>query len=415
MLCVIAFLAIPILGFIFAMKDLRDWKAVCIFTAFYAIYGYAFSFELQSADCFRIARNFYFGYWDISNVWDKFDQGGSTDVYKEFIFAIVKQFTDNPKVLYSVFGLVMGFFACISIAQLYSIWKGKKTIFFYLIVFLFFLHLSFFNLVTTRWYTAASVFVFFGIKFIYFRKKWALIGICITPLIHFSFYFAIAVVLSYEYILKTSRFSKYCYWFMVATFVLSLVRPQSLVDEVMGDEEDQMEMTSNRAINRKVKGYSKSTDNDGPKAEKKVSTYRAANNMFKRATNLVYTFGLVLMSTLFYRKRKHKEIIQDNNHNQLLDFTFYFLGTCNFFSLFVGSAGRFRLLADLFMLLWLCAIFQQNMSVRWKDYVIMMFPIKFYYIAFFFYNAPRVVTPLFWYAPPISTILDGIDFIPDFL
>lgn len=414
MLPIILFLAIPVLGFIFAMKDLNDWKSKVVFIAFYTLYGYALTFEMYKADSFRVARLFYFGIWDFAKIISDYNRGYITDLYRFFVYAIVQPFTMNPKILYAVFSFIFGTFACLSISKLYSIWQGKKTIFFYVIVFLFFLHITFFNIQTTRFYTATVIFVYFAIQFFYFHKKLALIGIFATPYIHFSFFFIVVVTISYIIISKT-RFSKYCYWFYIAAFILSLAKPQTLIDEALGDEEEQMEMTDNSSINRKIKGYNKSSKNDGPKAEKKVSAYRAANGLFTKATLFIYAWGFVIMSTLFYKKRKRKEIIQDKTQNNLLNFTFYLFGATTLLKLLISNGGRFNYCADMLMMFWLCSVFQKNESVRWKDYVIMFLPIKFYYIAFFFFNAPRPVAHMFWWATPISTILDGIGFVPDFL
>lgn len=417
MLPIILFLAVPILGFIFAMKDLRRWESKFVFIAFYALYGYATSFELDTADSYRVAQTFYFGYWKLSNILINFYNGYYTDLYRYFVYVFVQQYTSNPKVLYAVFSFVYGTFACLSIAELYNIWKGKKTLFFYLIVFLFFLHLTFFNIQTTRYYTATSVFVFFAIQFLYYKRKLALIGICITPFIHFSFYFGVAVLLSYQYFFKTSKFYKYSYWIYVFAFILSLAKPQSFIDEAMGDEEQQSEMTSSSSVNRKIKTYSKTTKETGRQvsSDKKRSAYSQGKGIFRKATLFIYAWGFMLLSTLIYKKRKRKEIIQNKTQDELLNFVFYFFGMTTLFKLLFSNGGRFFYSADCLMMFWLCCVFKQNESVRWKDYIIMLFPIKFYYIAFFFFNAPRHCETMFWWATPVSTIINGIGFIPDFL
>ncbi len=417
MLPILLFLAVPMLGFIFAMKDLRRWESKLTFILLYTLYGYATSFELDTADSYRIAQRYYFGIWNVDGIMRNYANGNFTDLYRYFVYAFVQQYTMNPKVLYAVFSLVYGFFTCLGITQLYVVWKGEKTVYFYLIVFYFFIHLSFFNIQTTRYFTASAVFIYFTIQLLYYNRHWALIGIIATPYIHFSFYFAVVVVVSYRYIIKTSKFSKYCYWFYVAAVVISLARPQSWVDDTMGDEEEQEEMTSNSSINRKISTYSKTTKNDGPKVDsgKEKSAYSQGRSLFKTATSVMYTWGLLLMCTLFHRKRKQGKLIQTKVQAELLDFIFYFFGATTFISIFFSGGGRFRYTCDAIMMFWLCVIFFQNESTRWKDYVIMLFPIKLYQIAFFFFNAPRHCVTMFWWATPISTILDGIGFEPNFL
>lgn len=417
MLPILLFLAVPILGFIFAMKDLRKWESKLTFVLLYTLYGYATSFEMDTADSYRIARFFYFGSWNIDAILYNYSNGTYTDLYRYCIYAYVQPFSKNPKVLYAVFSLIYGFFSCLAITQLYTVWKRKKTVFFYLIVFLFFVHLSFFNITTTRFFTASAVFIYFTIQFLYFDRKLALIGICITPLIHFSFYFAVIVILLYIFIVRTSKFSKYCYWFYVFAFVISLAKPQTWVDDTMGDEEQQEEMTSSTSINRKIKAYSKTTKNDGPEVDsgKQKSAYSQGRSFFKTVTSVLYRWGLLLMCTIFYRKNKKGKLRQNKTQDELLNFIFFYFGATTLASLFFSGAGRFRYNCDAIMMFWLCAVFVQNESIRWKDYVIMLIPIKIYQISFFFFNAPRHCVSMFWWATPFSTIIDGVDFVPNFL
>ena len=417
MLPILLFLAVPMLGFIVAMKDLRRWESMLTFILTYTLYGFATSFELDTADSYRIARRFYFGIWNVDSIFVNYANGNYTDLYRYFVYAFVQQYTMNPKVLYAVFSFVYSIFVCLSLTQFYIVWKGKKTTYFYLLVFLAFVHLSFFNIQTTRYFTASAVFIYFTIQFLYFNRKLALIGICTTPFIHFSFFFAVAVVISYKYIVKTSRFSKYCYWFYVATVVLTLAKPQTWVDETMGDEEEQEEMTSNASINRKIKTYSKTSKNNGPKVSsgKKASAYSQGKSAFKKLTGFLYIWGLLLICTLFHKKQMRGELNQDETQAELLNFIFYFFGATTFVSLFFSNGGRFRHTCDAIMMFWICAVFVKNESVRWKDYVIMLYPIKLYQIAFFLFNAPRHCESLFWWATPISTIIQGINFDPPFI
>lgn len=411
------FLAVPMLGFIVAMKDLRRWESILIFILTYTLYGFATSFELDTADSYRIAQRFYYGVWHVDRIMTNYVSGEYTDLYRFFVYAFVQQYTMNPKVLYAVFSFIYSIFVCLSLTQFYIVWKGKKTVFFYLLVFLAFVHISFFNIQTTRYYTASAVFIYFTIQLLYFDRKLALIGICTTPFIHFSFFFGIAVIISYKFFVRTSRFSKYCYWFYVGAIILSLAKPQTWIDDTMGDEEEQEEMTSSSSINRKIKTYSKTTKNNGPKVDsgKERSAYSQGRSAFKKVTGILYTWGLFLMCTIFYKKRMKKQLKQDETQAELQNFIYYFLGATTLFMLFFSNAGRFRQTCDAILMFWICSVFVQNVSVRWKDYVIILLPIKLYQISFFFFNAPRHCDPMFWWATPISTIIKGIDFVPPFL
>lgn len=399
----------PLFGFLRSMKNLVSIGALFVVILFYGLYGYANTFELTSADSYRIAARFCqmdFSWWLI---WQMFENGALTDIYLVFVYSIVKLFTSNPKVLFGILGLVYGTFAGLSIRQLYIVWGGKRNRYFYFLVFLFFLILSFFNLQTVRFFTAMSVFTYFIIQYFYFGKKRALIGVFTTPLIHFGFFAAIMGLIVYLVFSKLFSSTKFCYWIMASAFVLQFTMPQSAVNDIMGSEEEAETFSSNAAINRKYSAYSKSTDKVADETyAHEVSTYRQANQLFTKTFSLVNKIGMFFLLTALYKRRN--TIVQKQKQSRFFNYVLYSYAIGNIATLLFSNGGRFINLANLLFLFWFLSVFQQNYSFSMKGYSKLLIPISFYSISFFFFNVVRVVSPMFWVFPAIITILDGIGF-----
>lgn len=411
----ILFLVNPLWAFLKAMKNLLNRNALIVFILFYGLYGYAISFELTTSDSYRIGARFCqtdFSWW---LVWQMYQEGALTDVYLIFVYSILKLFTDNPKILYGILGLVMGLFAGLSIRQLYTIWKVKRNKFFYLIVLFYFLSISFFNLQTTRFFTATSIFSYFAIQYLYFGQKKALIGVFITPLFHFGYLAVVLALIIYAYGVRWFSSTKLCYWMMAISFTMYLAMPQSAVDDIMEGEEETETFSSSNALNKKFNTYSRATDKVSETSyHKEVSTYRQANNAYKKVNSYINKIGMFLLLTALYRRRKR--IVQTEKQKKFFNYVLYSYAVGYMASLFFSSGSRFVILSSMLFSFWILTIFPNNNNYITRRYCKLLIPINFYSISFFFFNVARMVTPLFWFAPPIFTIIDGIGFEPiDFI
>lgn len=403
------FLINPLWAFLKAMKNLLDKNALIVFVLFYGLYGYANSFELTTADSYRIGARFCqidFSWW---LVWQMYQEGALTDVYLIFVFSVLKLFTDNPKILYGIFGLVMGVFAGLSIRQLYTVWKGKHDRYFYLLVLLYFLQISFFNLQTTRFFTATSIFSYFAIQYLYFGQKRALLGVFVTPLFHFGYFAAVFALIIYVYGVKWLNSTKLCYWIMAMSFAMYMAMPQTAVDDIMGGEEESELLSSSNAINKKFSSYSRATDKVADVSyHKEVSAYRQANSAYKKASSVINKIGMFLLLSALYNRRKR--LIQTEEQKKLFNYVLFSYAVAYLAALFFSSGSRFIILASMIFFFWFLVIFQNNNNFITRRYCKISVLVNFYGISFFLFNVTRVVTPLFWFAPPVFTIIDGIGF-----
>ncbi len=422
MKALLLFLINPLIGFISAMKNLDCRFNGWVFVLFYALFGYAISFHLTSADSYRIAARFCQQDFDLRVIWELYREGKITDVYLLFVYGFLQQFTRNPKVLYGVFGAVMGAFSYLSIKQLYVIWKNNRDRYFYMLVFFFFLTVSFFNVNGIRFWTATSVYSYFAIRFLYFRKRGAIVGVLITPLIHFGFLVAVLGFVVFLLTDKLLRNTTFFYLLLLLAFGISLFAPRGAFTDIIGAEGDVDVLTSNAAINRKATYYVRDGDNEYDEARSdtlpssSVSLYRRANSLFTKTFDFVNKIGMVLMLSLLYVKRK--TILQSKLQSRFFNFVLFSFAL-GFLAVFaIHSGTRFIRIANMMYPFWLCTVFRDNVIVnrKWKSYVLVLFVINFYALSFLLFNSPRLVTPIFWFLPPIFTIMNGIGFAPiDFI
>lgn len=410
----------PLLGFINAMKNLdRRWNGL-VFVLFYALFGYAISFNLTSADSYRIAARFCQHDFDYQTIWNMYREGSLTDVYLLFVYGVVQLFTRNPKVLYGIMGAVMGVFSYLSVKQLFLIWREGRDKYFYILVFFFFLAISFFNVNGIRFWTATSWFSYFVIRYLYFGKKRAFLGIIITPLIHFGFLIGVGGFLLFILLHRLVKSPSLYYLAMIVAFAVNMVVPNSMAGDIMGSMGDTEELSSSRALNYKAQNYVHSEEKEQRDNErrsyKEQSLYREANSLFTRTFDYVNKVGMVIMLTILYRRRR--SIIQDKTQADMFNFVLFMFALGFFACFMIGSGGRFIRLANMMYAFWLLTVFRNNAmeNPKWNNYVRVLFLLNFYAIAFLLFNAPRLVTPLFWFAPPALTIFDGIGFAPiDFI
>lgn len=398
----------PFIAFLNAMKDLERKYAGWVYVAFYGLFGFAISFTLTTADSYRIAARFCQTNYVNDNIWDMYQAGAITDFYLMYVYSIVKVFTNNPKVLYGVLGLIMGAFSYLSVKQLYSIWKIPKDRYFYILVLCYFCAVSFVNINGIRFWTATSVFTYFAIQSYYFNNKKAIFGVLCVPLIHFGFLVVVPPFILFLLLKKVLRRST-TVLFMITTLMLifTSLGGQGIAEELMNEEYD--DATSSKAINTKIKNY-KLTDENTSKKNKKTgqSLYRKANSAYTKLLNNVNKYGTYVLLLLIYKR--HRKIREDKADSDFFNLVLFLFSVSYLAVSLIGSGGRFVIIANMFLIFYMALIYQKNVNVRLKKYVKSLILLNFYSISFIIINAPRLVTGLLWSCPWPITVFDGIGF-----
>jgi hypothetical protein len=405
------FIIFPFGAFFFSLRNLKLRSNGFIFVLFSALYGYSMNFQLDTADSYRLALWFIQSDKSFEEIITLYQLGIVVDIYKNIVYTFVGGFTNNPKVLFAVFGAVFGLFCYLSIRLLLNERIGKSNKFFIILLFVFFATNSLVNINGIRFWTATWVFFYSVVKYIvYGNKKW-IIGLLIIPLIHFSFLFLILFLFLFKLTFFIFRDKiKYYFYIFLFSFVFSLFSPQMSDSDFLSDD---TELVSSSSINDKIHIYSGAGKTSEEKIDK--SLYRKANNIFTETFRYVLKISAFIIGFIIYKKYKY---INKSKFTDILFLLVLFLFSWAFLaSSFFSSGQRFIIVFWLLFLYLLFKIYNQNRDCVWCRRIIMfLIPIFSYQISFMFYNGFRLVDSTLWFANLPYIIYDGISFrFPYFL
>ena len=403
----------PFLSFVHAFKNLDKKGSGWVYVLFFGLFGYGISFNLTSADSYRIAARFCQTTFLSDLVWSMYREGSATDVYLIIVYAILKPFTNNPKVLFGVLGLGMGVWSYLCMREVFEIWGTReKTRMFFILAFCFFLSVSFFNVNGIRFWTATGMYVFFALRYIYGGNKLALIGVFLTPLVHYGYLIGAAAMLTYILMNKILhlRNPKFYFFILSFCFVGSMVFPESLAGDMMSGD-DVEHATGHRKLDYKISRYVRTSANiqyHSLRLSKDKSLYRQANNAFTTTFNFINRLGIYFLMGFLFKNRY--KLGNDDEDDQLMNFTMFFCAVGFMAAFAIGSGVRFLRLANMFLLFYFVYMYAKSDSYMLKNKVYWIVFINFYAIAFLFFNAPRIVDGIFWILPAPLTIVNGLDF-----
>lgn len=396
----------PVIGFIHSFRNLNAKYAWLAFIGFYALYGVAQSFTLQSADVYRIGLLFQNFNLNAKEVFQLYTEGILPDLYSRLMMALIKRFTGNPKFLFCVYEIIGGLFAFLSLRQLYRIDDIKLDKLFYLGVFCYFIQLTFFYITGVRFYTAAGIFSFCAIQLLYYKRRKFWIGILITPLIHFSFLLPGVIIVLWQVIKNLQIPTSVFYAFMFLSFGVSLFVSKGAIEFSGVDTEEFFE---NEALQSKTNAYSYSEQANQTSYynDSSLSAYRQANNIFTSVTHWVYRIGIfAILSILFIQRSK---TIQTRPDLKFFNFVLFSFGWFYISTIVFSEAQRFITLGWLFLVFYLVVLLVNNKKLV-RPIIYIMLGSAFYYILYLFINMWRVVDNTMWILPYPFTFIKAIGF-----
>jgi len=397
---ILLFILYPLLGFLNSLRELRGRSAAIVFVSFYALFGYCQDFLLETADIYRIGC--WFETFKARDIISSFQSGGSTDVYMWLVMSYVKLFSNNPKVCMAVFGMVFGYLSYLCIRPVYELWTGKKTMSFYLCVLLGLSNISLIHMTGIRFFTAAALFTAIMIQVVMKKRNKWIIATLLTPFIHFGFIPIVLMVFIYQFILRKYFWSRLRLMkvVVVISFIISFIPLRGLTNTFFSE----YQLIENSAINGKFKGYS-STDKTSIESEDAHTLYRQANNIFTYTFKFLRNIGLLYFILSIFKRREYRDEIEYNMLMYIAIFSiFSFLANS-----LISNGGRLFAMPLAFVFIYIAKVFNENRGYFRRMTKRLIF-FNFYSIAFLFFNAPRLVTPFFWFLPLPSLIIDGWEF-----
>jgi len=142
------------------------------------------------------------------------------DIAQPLITYIVSRFTHNPSVLFAVFGMIFGYFYSRNIWYVIEKFKGNFTPIIILYFLTFILINPIWNINAFRMWTAAQIFLFGALPYLFEKKSKMLIWSAVAVIFHFSFLFPLAILTSFVFI--KNRLNIFFFFFVIASFIHEL-------------------------------------------------------------------------------------------------------------------------------------------------------------------------------------------------
>lgn len=219
------FLLWPLGVLLVAMKNWKRPWSKNIFWLFSIFFGFLFIIPkdgLSSPDCLRYVQMLVdFAHSDLSlkMLWDSFysETSGSVDIFQPIVTFLVSRITDDPSILFAVYGCIFGYFYSRNIWYVLEQKRNNYSfiVFFYILTFALFNPI--WNINGFRMWTAAHVFLFGTLPYLMEGNKKKLIWAGVSVLIHFSFLFAVFILLIY--LVFRNRLDFYFYFFLASAFI----------------------------------------------------------------------------------------------------------------------------------------------------------------------------------------------------
>jgi len=282
---------------------------------------------------------------------------GELDIVNPIIVFVVSSFTSNYHVLFAVYGFVFGFFYSRNIWYLFEHADGdiKKRSMIYILVFA--LIVGFWNINGFRFWTAALVFFYGAMPYVFEKKMSKLWIAAASILFHFSFF--VPVILLFGFIVLKNKVHIFFYFFLITFFV------NSINLESLGSF---LETIFPEMLYDKTKGYT------NPEYAETVAVGKQQMSLYARVFRDL--MGYVIAAFLFYIYAKRlKDIKQDSGLYRLFNFSLFFLGFANLFSL-MPSGGRFSIVGNLFavaLILFYLQRFTIDKGTRYLTYLVIPF------------------------------------------
>lgn len=334
------YLSFLIWPFAVMIDAFRYWKqpwAKNVFWMFCVFFGYAFvvADNVETAsDSARYAEalvqySHYQG--DLKLLLKSFysESSSNIDIVQPLITFLVSRISTDPSILFAVFAVVFGYFHSRNLWYVLDKLNCALNPFLFLFLFVFVLINPIWSINGFRMWTAAQIFVYGILPFIFEGNTKKLFWSVLSVLFHFSF--VIPVVVLFIYILFKNRIIIYMVLFVFSSFLkeLDLQIIQSLLSFLPS-------VFYLRTVSYTNIEYAESV----ALAARELNWYLPLAS--KGLVWVIYMFTFYIFFFCRDFLKKHKELMD------LFCFSILFYSLANFFSL-IPSGGRFLNVASLFM------------------------------------------------------------------
>lgn len=304
------YLILPLGSLLLTLKNYRAPWAKNVFWAFCIFYGATFAISeetLKSTEQVDIVRyiaevkELYPQQLTFQDLGKLYLKNEDIDIFRLAINVAISRFTDESKVVLTIYALIFGFFYSRNIWYILNRIPGKLGLDIILILACLFLVNPIWNLNGFRYYTAMHMFIYGALPYLFEKKKSGIFLAAISILMHFSFVLPVLILMIYSFIPKNATVFFAIYLVSIFTATLNIRAINERLEAIA--PERFLERTKNYRSEERVELY-----REGNLSEQKGVWY--AENYIVSLAWIVRVFFLLV----FYRGFRYL------NHQKLKPF-----------------------------------------------------------------------------------------------
>lgn len=345
-----SFLIWPFGTLLLSLKNWRKSLSQNVFWLFCVFFGFTFVIaEEGGADSARYAAwlaQYAHSEMNLKELWQSFyaDSSGYVDILQPLVTYLVSRFTDNPVILFTVFGLIFGYFYSRNIWLILGKIESKVTIILFIYVLTFALINPIWNINGFRMWTAAQIFLYGVLIYLLEGKSKGLIWATVSVFVHFSFILPVSALIMFYFI--KNKINLYLVFFIITSFIKELD---------LGFVRDSLSFLPG-FLQTRVSGYT-----NLEYAEFRADRQELGNWYIKYSATgiklVVYATAISIHVFCLKYLEQRKALLS------LFCFSLLIYSLANIFSL-VPSGGRMIVVANTFMYAFLVIFFADNYGAR---------------------------------------------------
>jgi hypothetical protein len=404
---ILSFVIHPITGFLLSLLNIRSKSTAIVYISFAMLFGYSISFADSSSDSSRYAEAFsnFDNTLNFDAILTMYRSGELRDLFRLLLFYFVSLFTNNPKVMYAIAGLIFGIFSYLSLRIFVKESEKKLDFFIFILAIIFYTLVSLTNINGFRFNTGAVLLFYSTYQLIIQKKNGWLIGILITPYFHYGFILIVPVYITYKFI-ESFLYSKenvksiLLYLFVIAFSASWFLKTNSIslgflsnTDVISGAVANRVEFINSSDVANLVEN------------RKENSLFLSVQKYFDFGIKIYVFFSIFLIKDLISR------MTGDKTEYTKLFALVLFLYILAFIAVSFPSGARFLAIAHLFLILLLGKLYSIYQENDLKRVIILALPVFSFQIAFINFMAPSMfLSSTFWYGNLFWIIIEGWGF-----
>lgn len=368
----ILFILSPFLTFLYSCFDLQRRSSQVVFVLFFALFGYCHTFEDVRADSYRkyLAFRSYSQSSSVEDVVEAFRDGDTKDIFEGVLFSVVRKFTDNPHVMMMLVGAIGGYFYMLVMRRFCRDRRMRYTLPIVILLLFMLLESNIPLMGGIRNFVAFPLFLYSMIRVVMDGDKWWLIGLIITPLIHFSYVVLMVLTLVVWLLHIPNGVLHYVAVIAcVASIFLDTSSYSGAMNLVVG-------MVDNEAIAYRVENYG-AEDTDAH-FNKSLTT---------RLVRLNNQLGAVFVALLLIYVRRNRSTLHHSDYEWRIYHALLFFVAVSFMMISFSVVGqRFVYVAMVLLYLYLLNLYQLNPQSTLRRFILAMPLVYILHISWSLYN-----------------------------